>query len=988
MSKVIEEIDHSQIKTGNSGKINRMKNYLWCFILGILLSLGCSLHAGQVTIIGKKGQLDLDKYPISVYEFPGNELQKLTRVTVVRVSQKIDESQLVILGPGLNLGAVQNIFGRPEIRLALKNFLRNGGTLFVNTQRWGFYGSSGPVNSFLTEAGLPIFDKKKYMHAHPESKPPNYKTFTGKINPEFKPAWAKVPNKNFELKSVFSFVDIAGTPYQVVVKDNKFAQPMVIEADNIFGKGRIIFSFSYDILRRGSHPFMLNLLTSVFGPLKKTSTKEYLRHKLGLEPQNRPEASKPVILDLRRPVEVSLSNFKDTRKISGTRVKARVENGRLNVTYVCTEPDTAKLKIAGVKRDQPVYAGDSVELMLSPGNRNSDDFYHIIVNPRGVVFDEKNGIPGWNPKYDCSATIGKNSWTVKLSIPLNELGIAGKPFFMINFGRWKPKPAAEISSWTRAKHFSHRTALTGWAVLDDPEKLYAVLKPSRKSSTGKVTLWQLPAFERVYQDTFPGAGAKDVKRISFIVAQNDKECRQLLISNTTRENLYFRVEPNYQLSNNGGHFSRTFEFAEVIPWKSPLNQVYGTGIAKLNSAGIISVPSMETRQLWLNAKTNLPPGKYNWSFKLVPTNSRDLKPQRIYVDLEVVNLRYPDVLPIEGYAFGPLDGTPFFPRGDKYTRRNYLLMAKNCHMTMIQNWDFPGFMMSDGKPSDNLADYITQDDELCRQLNLKYVTTFSLWNAAHNILKRSKAGVTQEETEKILEKLLVNKYAALKKYGYDPKRYYITFIDEPSSGNIDLLIKLARMAHKLTPDFVVGSDIANWSTQNDLQKLKPYIDFWMPHMLRFSATTADAEKKFFRELGKPWITYTCDEQCAILDNIRAFRSKGINHHLLGASGIGIFAFNIIFSNDWYPNGKSPNTFLVHHGDLGPVPTVHAEALREAFEDMYLLRLAEKSSDPEVKALSSPEYLKKVKNTTNGAAKAYQDWRDKLTRCLGGKNKTK
>jgi len=959
------------------------------FIVCILFSFGFALYAGrQVTIIGEKGKLDFDKYAISVYHFPAKRLQKLDRRTIIEVSQKIDESQLVVIGRGLPLDALRNILITPEIQLALKNFLRNGGTLFVTTQRWGFYGSAGSLNDFMKEAGLPVFNQKKYMHAHPDSKDGNYKLFKGKVNPAFKGTWANSPNKNLELRSIFTFVDIAGTPYQVVVKDGKFGQPIVIEADKVFEKGRIIFSFAFDITDQKMHPFMLNLLTNIFGPLRKTATKEYLRQKLKLASSGTPaEFRKPTILDLRQKAEVRLKNFKNNKKIKGTTVKVFVKDKRLNITFVCEEPNPAKLKITATGRDQPVYSDDSVELMLSPGNKNSDDFYHIIVNSKGVVYDEKNGSMGWNPKYDCSATIGKDSWTVNLSIPLTELGIEGKSFFMINFGRVKPKPTMEMSSWTKAERFNFRnSALTAWAVLDDPQKLYVTLLPVRKASGGKVTIWQLPAFERVYQDTFPDSNTKDATRVSFLVAQNDKECRQLLISNTTQENFYFRVEPDRLLSNNGGHFSETFEFGEVIPWMSPLNQVYGTGIAKLNTAGIIAVPSMETRQLWINAKTQLPPGKYNWSFVFAPTNSRTLERKRIFVDMEVANLRYPDVLPLIGYSFGPSGYGPFYPEEDKYSRENYLRMAKEYHMTMVSSWDFPQQMMPNGKPSDNLDDYITLDDELCQKLDLKYVTNFSFWHSLRNIQLRTNPNVTNEETLKAFRKLLVNKYAAVKKHGYDPKRYYIALFDEPSDKDIDIVIRMAKMVHELTPGFKVFCDFATWSSQSSLHRLKDLADLWCPHLQRFTFATAAKEEAFLRKLGKPYITYTCAEQCALLDNVRYFRSKGIVHHMLGAYGIAMFTFNILFSNDWHPTNKTPNTFLFHHGDMAPVPTVHAEAFREAFEDMYLLRLAENSSNPKVKALSSPAYLKKVKNATKGIAKVYQDWRDALTRALAKSGK--
>ena len=72
-------------------------------------------------------------------------------------------------------------------------------------------------------------------------------------------------------------------------------------------------------------------------------------------------------------------------------------------------------------------------------------------------------------------------------------------------------------------------------------------------------------------------------------------------------------------------------------------------------------------------------------------------------------------------------------------------------------------------------------------------------------------------------------------------------------------------------------------------------------------------------------------------------------------------------------------FLFHHGETGPVPTVRFEALREGLEDMYYLRLAEKSSDPEVRKFADKKALSKLMERSNPAE--MEKWHADLLKAL-------
>ncbi|MDD2216034.1 MAG: DUF4091 domain-containing protein, partial [Eubacteriales bacterium] len=102
---------------------------------------------------------------------------------------------------------------------------------------------------------------------------------------------------------------------------------------------------------------------------------------------------------------------------------------------------------------------------------------------------------------------------------------------------------------------------------------------------------------------------------------------------------------------------------------------------------------------------------------------------------------------------------------------------------------------------------------------------------------------------------------------------------------------------------------------------------------------------------------------------------------MGADGFALWAYNSWRGNDWNSaeNVDNYSAFLFHHADRGPVPTLRAEAFREAAEDLFMINEAKRYNDPELVRLISHENLNLLM-LQNDPLKV-QQWRDRLLTAL-------
>jgi hypothetical protein len=137
-----------------------------------------------------------------------------------------------------------------------------------------------------------------------------------------------------------------------------------------------------------------------------------------------------------------------------TEARVLYDDQNLYITITSQEPMMNKIGAFGTTRDSSVWRGDSVEISISPDEKDSL-FYHFILDPGNVQWDaiDKDTVPnlGFNPNWKSAVVRGANEWTVEASIPWRELNLeAPKPGSSLraNLARVRT-PESELSSWSQ-----------------------------------------------------------------------------------------------------------------------------------------------------------------------------------------------------------------------------------------------------------------------------------------------------------------------------------------------------------------------------------------------------------------------------------------------------------------------------------------------------------------------------------------------------------
>ena len=133
----------------------------------------------------------------------------------------------------------------------------------------------------------------------------------------------------------------------------------------------------------------------------------------------------------------------------------------LYLAFDCSDSDTASIQSNIQTRDGTLWFDDCVEVFFKPIQSRSE-YYHFIVNPRGMVFDQlcrpnEIGVhKDWNALGITVATgITPTGWQVEVRIPLSNFPMAGNVWAM-NLARTSQKPTVEYSSIQGMKNGFHR----------------------------------------------------------------------------------------------------------------------------------------------------------------------------------------------------------------------------------------------------------------------------------------------------------------------------------------------------------------------------------------------------------------------------------------------------------------------------------------------------------------------------------------------------
>ena len=923
----------------------------------LLLALCCTaLCARQMTVIGSPEKLKLDAYPLKVNKFNIAPKEKLTNLVTLRICESIDNSKFLYFPAHPKAYAAQELFSSASVCQSIRSFLERGGIILFGTSDWStIAGRPASMTRFFASLKVKLPTAKNYVDTAPKGKRET------SVNSTFTAAYSKsffnTPKKAETFTCIRHFGDISNTTFAPLTQaaDGKITS---IIQEKVNGKGTVVFTYAYNIIRKSESAFIENILTRLYGPMRTVSRREQLRR------QSAAPATQAAVCDLSKPVSGTMIISKTgaspknptTFKISGNKEKMIVE-------VFCTQSSPLTAKIT--KRDDNVWNDDCVEVVIANSLKRDARLYHFIVNSNNALYDARNANSAWNCKNFKSSAVKKaNGFQVRMEIPVKEFGL--DKFFRINVGREQISDR-EITSWNKAPN--------GFPSIDGMKIASftpgASMTVNAKSTSGTLKIMQEPIFTRIYPDSEPGKSAKELKDIKITLPRNDLEMAQIVFYNTTEENYIFRIEPELK-SENGDIFS----FSELFNWRAPTGEVFAEIESPLNRANLISVPGGENKVLLLNAKTLRKPGTYKWSFEIVPVNVK-MASRKINVTAQVLPLTIDEKQLPSGYGFGPYGFSWFEVNNRKLAAWKQL---KAYHITHVMGNDpHNAIIIGKGKLSisDDPKEYIKDEDFLAA--NVKG------WHYGYGVVERFKTKMkaakinkpfTDPEMLKLFEKWIANWAKALKAQKCDFTRFTVPLQDEPRTAALPDLIAAAKIMKKY--GFRLNSTLATWTTLEDIKQYAPYLYLAIPwEPLVTNRSMAEEAKKVFKKNCPEIMPYLCSVSGDFSPLQSYFRFRGIRTYMLGGNGIALWAVNSWRGNDYRAeeNKKVDGAFLFHHGDeRGFVPTLRMHAFREAIEDLYYLKRAEKSSSPAAKALITPAKLNSVmaQDTPEATARWHED----------------
>lgn len=152
------------------------------------------------------------------------------------------------------------------------------------------------------------------------------------------------------------------------------------------------------------------------------------------------------------PFVPTFGNEPDSLK-AATVAQVTWDDAHLYIAVDCAEPDMAALKIIGSAHDDPVWEGDSLDVILS-ADPSGTPYLHFIVNPQGVRWDARftsDNDVSWSPDWRVGAARTGSGWTVEAAIPWSALGLSPQPGLSLraNLCRNRQPGGGELSSWSQ-----------------------------------------------------------------------------------------------------------------------------------------------------------------------------------------------------------------------------------------------------------------------------------------------------------------------------------------------------------------------------------------------------------------------------------------------------------------------------------------------------------------------------------------------------------
>lgn len=937
-----------------------------------------------------------------IVEF-GSEIEK-------QFVQSLDNSLLLLFDEQTKSEAYNKTFSSQAVTNSLMALLERGGMIYFGPTSWDILAHlPRAMRNFFNDIGASLLAASNYKGETPEY------YYTAIANQEIKHKLLSEPNDlskgkwKSPARAVRHWTDFSWAFEPLLIDKDKPQCTIALLEEGVLGKGKILWNLGYTTTRSSQDEFIENILTYIYGPRKALSAKEAMQTRLGGQltaevsknetmqngffPQftnEKLDMSKKIDGVWRNAPQVELKDYK-TGELpkKNTVVRSLYDNEFLYILFECEEPEPGKLKTIYTERDQMLWNDDCIEVLLSATKRGTP-FAHFIVTPTGVKYDSFDRVSSWDPDYEVTAWTETKNWFVKLKIPfaIFETTPEENQIWKANFCR-EEKGYGELTSWQKAENGFQDPTSFGDIVFTSKEayeKQQSIIEPKVSLTSASYLIWKESPWKTSFADSIPEELNDDLKSLQVKVCQNQKTCAKIMVTNFSEVPLTFRIEPSViQGVENKYSFDDLFTLKEVIPRRNSYKQRQMDPLCRLNEGNIILIPAFETRALWVDVKGQLSPGNYHSKIELIPVdNDKPLKSVKLSV--EIVGFEFPDSLPVNTYLWGPYSMTWASGKDDAYYG-----VAAEYHLKYL----YAGFPLAavqagtNGPFIDKERDLYVTERIKSAQKHGKIMFSYGIYPEFVSKLKATgfKGVPLDEQWQRLFSEWASTWFGYLEEAGLSFDDFMIQLIDEPRTEDIENIYQCAELLKQIAPDVKIMTDPATWTLFEDIKRLDPVIDFWVPWEPRLtSRPTSEEELNFYQRSGKPFAPYLCATSNDVQPLLNYYRFRGIRSWLFGASGIFMWAYNSWRGNSWdqwdLVEGSlgSKDEAIFYHGDYGPIPSVRAEAFREGIEDFYLLKVAEEklkagTLPAEAAKLISENYLTNLMNMND--PDEVQSWRDTL-----------
>ncbi len=465
-------------------------------------------------------------------------------------------------------------------------------------------------------------------------------------------------------------------------------------------------------------------------------------------------------------------------------------------------------------------------------------------------------------------------------------------------------------------------------------------------------LWQKNNWDDLGQAEFP-ADFGDVESIQLKSLVNDIEQSNVIISNLTAKPMRLRVScTDYEWVQNDSTRVKFFGITPelfVADWQDLVTDTtMADPLLPLGVSSRLDIPVGESRQVWMRFPAlDLPPGKYQCQLSCTPIGSHELGgpavAKTVAIELEVDPLRLSTSPDFAVYNWD-------YASEDAYARDLY--EHKVNRFLVTTSIPIPEF--DDSGNALNEIDYSAYDRLL--RIKMKYAEksggeilfSYGLLESFNTaIQKELKFEYRSDAWDQAFRYTYGHWLAHLKELGLDYDDYSVQVWDEALMEELDYTIEGCKLMREIDPNVRLVMD--GTQKYNDIKRLEPWIDVWIPD-LGFLQNYKNSKEilALYKSMDEPIYGYTCATRMKSQSAYDYYLLKPWRAAMLDLDGVCYWAYNSWRGDPWndYDGPLSGGTFYadcgaIYNGNHAPVTSRRWEAWREGIEQWQIIRLLQR-----------------------------------------------